>query len=183
MTQSTKTRFECTVAGAIAAGRRRLATIAFSLMFLMLILAVGCWLLGRWVPGSLALMLSFLVWTAWRMSGDPELLWMELDEDTLWLQMKGSRAAHPLADPTARRLSADEIHRIQGLATHAGIVTGSGGFDSHLLGEFALTATNFDNALLVDTGEARLIVTPDDPESFLTAIDSIGAAGLSSTTR
>jgi hypothetical protein len=40
------------------------------------------------------------------------------------------------------------------------------------LGELELYASDFAHAVLVDLGETRLIVTPDDPEAFLGALSS-----------
>ena len=66
-----------------------------------------------------------------------------------------------------RRLAASEIRHVERLASVGGIVAGSGGFDSHLLGEFDLYASNLQNSLFVDAVGSRLVVTPDQPDEFI----------------
>jgi hypothetical protein len=81
----------------------------------------------------------------------------------------------PLRGAVARRLGADEIDHLQGLATVGGVTAGTGGFDSHRLGELDLYASSLDNAVLIDRGESSVVVTPDDPERFLAVVAAAGA--------
>ena len=50
-----------------------------------------------------------------------------------------------------------------------GEVAGTGGFDSHRLGEIDLYASNLANAILLQGEESGTVVTPDDPAAFLAA--------------
>jgi hypothetical protein len=110
---------------------------------------------------------------AWRMSGDLDLLGLDLADGRLTIQMRRRRERFTLEGAAARRLTAEEIAHLERLATNGGVTAGTGGFESHLLGELDLYATDLANAVLVDLGEeARLVVTPDDPEGFLEALSS-----------
>ena len=62
--------FTCSPGGAIAVGRRRLATLFAILGLLMLAAAVAAWFSGPFFPGLLALAVAALVGVAWRMSHD-----------------------------------------------------------------------------------------------------------------
>jgi hypothetical protein len=75
-----------------------------------------------------------------------------------------------VAGSEARRLTAEETAHVEGLATTGGVAAGSGGFESHRLGEIEIFASDFAHAVLIDLGETRLIVTPDDAEGFLAAL-------------
>jgi len=78
----------------------------------------------------------------------------------------------PLPALAARRLRGDEIVHVEGLASAGGMVAGSGGFDSHRLGEFDLYASDLANAVLVEAEEIRVVVTPDEPDEFLASLSS-----------
>ncbi|MEZ5332129.1 MAG: PH domain-containing protein [Thermoanaerobaculia bacterium] len=165
------TRFPCTVGGAIAEGRRRLAWLLWALTLVML--AVAAWMAWerRVFPALLCLIVAGVAWTSWRMSGDLDPLWIEIDEESLSLQLRRKRLASPLLAPAARRLTADEIAYVTRLASRAaGIVAGTGGFDSQRLGEFNLYASDLARAVLVETGESRWVVTPDDPDALVAAL-------------
>lgn len=165
-------QFPCTPGGAILQGRRRLRTLLLGLTLLML--AVGGLTLtaGRIGPGLLALAVALIPWTAWRMSGDLDPFWLDLGDGWLALQMRRRRERFAAAGAQARRLTPDEVAHLESLTTTGGVAAGTGGFESHRLGEFDLYASNLANAVLVDLGETRLIVTPDDPEGFLEALRS-----------
>jgi hypothetical protein len=172
----TARRFPCTPGGAILRGRRRLRLLLVGLTLLMLAVAAATWWgAGRFWPGLLALLVALVPWTAWRMSGDLEPLWLELDRGRLTVQMRRRRERLPLAGATARRLDPDEVEHLERLATTGGVAAGSGGFESHRLGEIDLYASDLSHAVLVELGESRLIVTPDDPEGFLAAMAAISA--------
>ena len=47
----------------------------------------------------------------------------------------------------------------------------TGGFDSHLLGEFDFYASNLEHAVLVEGMDHRLVLTPDDATRFLEALE------------
>ncbi|MCZ6726296.1 MAG: PH domain-containing protein [Acidobacteria bacterium] len=163
-------RFECTAGGLIATGQRTLARLLLGLSAFMVVSGVLVWVSDRLFPALLCLGVAFVLWTTWRMSGDLDLLWLELEHDSLTLQMRRQRLPLPLLAPRARRLDEAERAHIAKLASNGLLLAGTGGFDSHLLGEFNLHATDLANAVLVDTGDSRVVVTPDDPAAFLLAL-------------
>jgi hypothetical protein len=173
-------RFECTIGGAIAAGRRTLARLLLGLCAAMAVTGVLVWIADRKVPALLCLGVAFVLWTIWRMSGDLDLFWLELEREALTIQMRRQRLRLPLLAPRARLLDEAERAHIARLASNGLLLAGTGGFDSHLLGEFNLHASNLDNAVLVDTGDSRVVVTPDDAAAFLRAMggaDVVFSAG------
>jgi hypothetical protein len=95
------------------------------------------------------------------------VLWLELSDDELRIRMRYRSELLAIAGARARRLTAAEIAHLERLATLGGITASHGGYDSHLLGEIELYASDLANAVLVETDERRLIVTPDDPGEFL----------------
>lgn len=173
-------RFTCTPGGAILRGQRRLRRLLIGLTLVMVAGALIFWLNlllrtsggASWWPGLFALLGAAVPWTAWRMSGDLDLLGLELDGGRLVIQMRRRRERFELGAAAARRLTAAEIAHLERLATNGGVTAGAGGFESHLLGELDLYASDLANSVLVDLGETRLIVTPDDPEGFLGALSS-----------
>jgi len=169
-------RFLCTPGGAIARGRRRLSLLLLALA-LALVLAGGfAWATGRRATGVLVLALALVPWTAWRMSGDLEPLWLEVEpgaRPAIVIQMRRRRERFPLDGAAARRLTGEEIAHLATLATSGGVAAGSGGFDSRLLGEIDLYASDLAHAVLLEVGgevDRRLVVTPDDPDAFLGAL-------------
>jgi hypothetical protein len=166
-------RFHCTPGGAIAAGRRTLAWLLLGLCAAMLLAAVLVWIADRKLPAVLCLGVAFVLWTTWRMSGDLDLLWLEIEPERLTLQMRRQRLRLPLLAPRVRRLEEAEAAHAARLASNGLLVAGTGGFDSHLLGEFNLHATDLAHGVLVETGDSRVVVTPDDPEGFITAFHGI----------
>jgi hypothetical protein len=171
-------RFACSPGGAILRGRSRLRRLLVGLTILMLAVAVGVWMTDqRWLAAFVVL-IAAVPWTAWRMSGDLDALWLEVGDGFLAIQMRRRRERFPTAGAEARRLTEEETAHLERLATSGGVSAGTGGFESHLLGELDLYASDFAHALLVDLGERRLIVTPDDPEGFLTALSGEPAAGM-----
>jgi len=165
-------QFPCTPGGAILGGRRRLRALLLGLTLLML--AVGALTLtaGQIGPGLWALVVALVPWTAWRMSGDLDPFWLDLEDGRLAIQMRRRRERFAASGAQARRLEPDEIAHLESLTTTGGVTAGSGGFESHRLGEFDLYASDLAHAVLVDLGETRLIVTPDDPEGFVQALRS-----------
>ena len=135
----------------------------------MAVAAILVFVADRKLPAALCLAVAFALWTTWRMSGDLDLFWLEVEPEHLVVQMRRQRLRLPLYAPRARALDADERAHVERLASNGLVVAGTGGFDSHLLGEFNLHATDLDNAVLVDTGDSRVIVTPDDPTGFMAA--------------
>lgn len=169
----TARRFPCTPGGAVLRGRRRLRALLVGLALLMVAVAVAAWTAHRFWPGLLALLVATIPWTAWRMSGDLDPFWLDLTDGWLTVQMRRRRERFPVSgvsEEGARRLTPEETAHIEGLATSGGVAAGSGGFESHRLGEIDLYASDFANAVLIDLGESRLIVTPDDPEALLAAL-------------
>jgi hypothetical protein len=168
-------RFLCTPRGPIAKGRRNLRRLLFGLALILLAAGAFAWATGRHWPAALAWVLALVPWTAWRMSGDLEPLWLDIvlgdgGGGTLLVQMRRRHERLPIEGAAARLLTAEEIAHVEGLATAGGMVAGSGGFDSRLLGEFDLYASDLSHAVLLDLGESRLVVTPDDPAAFLAAL-------------
>ena len=176
-------RFLCTPAGAVAVSRRRLRRLLLGLALPMATLAL--WLLfdGRYGAAALSLGVSFLAWFAWRMSGDLDAFWLEIEDGELAVQMRRRREAVALGKPAIRVLEIDEVAHLGELMTTAGMLFASGSFDSHRLGECHLFATCLENAVLVEVdhvgnvedpeeegGRLRWIVTPDDPEAFVAAL-------------
>ncbi len=103
-------------------------------------------------------------------AGDLDPLALELSAEELTLKLRRGRASLPREGLAARALDADERAHLASLASVAGIVAGSGGFDSHRLGEFELFASDLAHAVLVEGEAGRWIVTPDDPQAFLVAL-------------
>ncbi|HEX3127175.1 MAG TPA: PH domain-containing protein [Thermoanaerobaculia bacterium] len=163
-------RFPCTAGGAILRGRLRLRRLLVGLTVLMTAVGIATIAYGRVFPGIFALLVALVPWTAWRMSGDLDPLWLELAKGSLNVQMRRRNERFPVAGAEARRLTAEEIGSLERLATSGGLVAGTGGFESRLLGELDLYASDFANAVLVEAGDLRLVVTPDDPEGFLAAL-------------
>ena len=162
-------RFPSTPGGAVLRGRIRLRRLLVGLTLLMIGVAVAAWIGGQRWPAVFALLVAAIPWTAWRMSGDLDLLWLDVGNGYLTIQMRRRRERFPLGGAEARRLSPEEIAHLEGLATTGGVTAGTGGFDSRLLGELDLYAGDFANAVLVDLGENRVVVTPDNPDGFLEA--------------
>jgi Bacterial PH domain len=171
-------RFSCAPGGAVLRGQRRLRRLLVGLALVLVAAAVLFWLSllirggGPWWPGLFALLAAAVPWLAWRMSGDLDLLALELDGGRLAIEMRRRRERFAASGAVARRLTPEEIAHLERLATNGGITAGTGGFESHRLGELDLYASDLANAVLVDLGETRLIVTPDDPEGFLQALSA-----------
>jgi hypothetical protein len=163
-------RFVSSAGGAIARGRRRLRWLLGGLCGFLLAAAVGAFSVGRFGPGAIALLALAVPLFAWRTASDHETLWLALDDGGLEIRMRWRQRRLPLAGAVARRLSAEEIADLERLATLGGITAGSGGFESRRLGEFELYASDLRNAVLVEAGEERLVVTPDDAEAFLSSL-------------
>lgn len=169
-------RYACTPGGAILRGQRRLRRLLVGLALVLVASAVLYWLSllmrggGSWWPGLFALLGAAVPWMAWRMSGDLDLLGLEVEGGRLMIRMRRRGERYDLAGAVCRRLTPEEICYLERLATNGGVTAGTGGFESHRLGEFDLYASDLANAVLVDLGETRLIVTPDEPEGFLEAL-------------
>jgi hypothetical protein len=167
---TTERQFPCTPGGAILQGRRRLRNLLLGLTALMLVVGGLTLTAGRTGPGLLALAVAMIPWTAWRMSGDLDPFWLEVGGGKLTVQMRRRRERFAAAGAEARPLTPEEVAHLETLTSSGGVSAGTGGFESHRLGEFDLYASNLGNAVLVDLGETRLIVTPDDPAAFLAAL-------------
>ncbi len=162
--------FPCTPGGAVARGRERLRRLLLALVAILCLAALYAWLERRFWPGALALVAAFVPWTAWRMSGDRDVVALEIARGALRVRLRRGRAELPLQEARARRLSADEIAHLERLATIGGVTASTGGFESHRLGELELFATDLRNAVLVESGEERWVVTPDDPDGLAAAV-------------
>jgi len=136
----------------------------------LLAAAILAFALGRIAAGVIALLLAALPWLAWRAGTDSEVLWLELSDEELRIRMRYRSELLAVAGARARRLTVPEILHLERLATLGGITASHGGYESHLLGEIELYASDLANAVLVEAEERRLIVTPDDPEGVLREI-------------
>ncbi len=166
-------RFACTPGGAVARGRRRLRRFLLGLSLFMLAVGAVALVFKQIGGGLLAWVVAVVLWIAWRMSSDAELLWLELDRGMLTIRMRWQRERVPLGGATARRLTPEETAHLERLASTGGVVAGSGGFESHLLGELDLYASDLAHAVLVELPERRLVVTPDDPDGFVAAVAGV----------
>jgi hypothetical protein len=163
-------RFPCTAGGAVLRGRLRLRRLLLGLTVLMAVVGVITIAVGRLFPGIFALLVALVPWMAWRMSGDLDPLWLDVSKGTLTVQMRRRNERFQIAGADARRLTPEEIESLERLTTSGGLVAGTGGFESRLLGEFDLYASDLANAVLLESGDLRMVVTPDDPEAFLTTL-------------
>ncbi|MGB6335579.1 MAG: PH domain-containing protein [Thermoanaerobaculia bacterium] len=163
-------RFPCTLGGSIAASRRRFKVLMLGMGFLMLAVAVVVFLDGRVVAALLALAVALVSRLAWRMSGDLTPVWLEVDAGSLTVRTRSRRVKIPLEGVSAKALTPDELAHLERLAAVGGFVVATGGFDSHLLGEFDLYASDLGHAVLVEAMDHRLVLTPDDPTRFREAL-------------
>ena len=169
--------FNCTPGGVIARSRNRFKLFMWAMTAVVLIAAVGAWLTDRSGSALVAAIVALIPWTAWRMSGDLDALFVRIDGEVLVLQLRRQRLEYPLLGARARPLTEDEIAHLRGLATRGGLTSGSGGFDSHRMGEVELFASDLANAILVEAGESRLVLTPDEPQRFLDALLEFASHG------
>jgi hypothetical protein len=163
-------RFACTAGGAVLRGRRRLRVLLAALAGFLLAAAALAFSTGRIAPGVIALVALAVPAFAWRAASDHETLWLALEADLLEIRMRWSRRTLALAGARARRLDSEEVSDLERLATLGGIAAGSGGFESRRLGELELYASDFRNAVLVEAGEERLVLTPDAADDFVDAV-------------
>lgn len=162
--------FGCTPDGVVATGQKRLARV-FALLGLALLMAAGFALATRQVfAGAIALLLALGVFIIYRMSRELDPTELVVENENLAILMRHALRRLPLEGATIRRLNQDEIEHLAVLTSSGGFVAGSGGFDSHLLGEFDLYASRLENAVLLETLDGRAIVTPDEPEAFVATV-------------
>lgn len=162
--------FECTSDGAIAAGQRRMGRIFALLGFALLAAALFAFRTRQVFAGVIALLLAFGVFVIYRMSRELDPTKLELEDRTLTVYMRHALRELPLEGASIRRLTEDEIEHLAGLASSGGFVAGAGGFDSHRLGEFDLYASRLDNAVLLETTDGRVVLTPDEADDFVAAV-------------
>jgi len=159
--------FACSLGGQIATGRKRLRALLLGVAIAMLAMAVVVAATGRIGPALLALGAAGLAWFSWRTGTELDLESLEIRENTLNVKLRRHEVSIPLDGLRSRRLTAEEIQHLEKLSSLGPFTAGSGGFDSHLLGEFDLYATHFESAVLIETEGLRFVLTPDDPESLL----------------
>ena len=174
--QQPVSRFPCTPGGVVARGRRRMEWLFLVLALIMLAAAVATWVSGRLVPGLLAITVVVIIALARRMSRELQPRAVEMGPGSLTIETESHRIDLPIDGAKVRQLEASEIRHLERLASVGGIVAGSGGFDSHLLGEFDLYASNLQNSLLVDAAGSRLVLTPDRPEEFVETFRLLAAS-------
>jgi hypothetical protein len=165
-------RFPCTLGGTIAASRRRFKVLMLGMGILMLAVAVVVFLDGRVVAALLALVVALVSRLAWRMSGDLTPVRLEVGPGSLTVRTRSRGVDIPLEGASARALTADELAHLERLASAGGFVVSCGGFDSHLLGEFDLYASDLSHGVLVEGIDHRVVLTPDDPLRFLEVLDT-----------
>lgn len=167
--------FRCTPDGVVATGQRRLARV-FGLLGLSLFVAAGFAFLTRQIfAGAVALVLAFGVFIIYRMSRELDPTALVVEDGNLAILMRHAMRRLALGETSIRRLTEDEIEHLAGLTSSGGFVAGAGGFDSHILGEFDLYASRLENAVLVETSDGRVIVTPDEPDDFIATISGVSS--------
>jgi hypothetical protein len=178
--------FSTTLGGAVAHGRRRLRTLLGLVLVVMLAVAIAAFAVGRGGAGLVALVVAVGPLFAIGLVGETGLEGLQVGRGVLVIERTSGQEPVALAGNTARRLTQDEIRHLERLAESAGIVAGTGGYDSTRLGELDLYASDLSNAVLVECpleesprrtfssttppSKRRLVVTPDDPEAFLAAL-------------
>lgn len=168
--------FVCTPAGSVKAGRRRLNLLLLVPTGLMVVATIVSWARGSIFPGLLAAGVAIALVVAWRMASDLEPIYLKVDGSRLEVRLRWSLFHIDLTDAGARRLTTQEQTHLEGLASAGGIVATSGGYDSHMLGEFDLYASDLANAVLLEAEEVRYIMTPDDADGFVAAVGRIPPA-------
>ncbi len=163
-------RFSCSPGGAVQRGRRRLRLLFAALAAALAAAAAVAFTVGRSAAGVIAVLLAALPWLAWRAGTDSEVLWLELGENELRIRMRYRSELLSRAGARARRLTPAEIAHLERLASLGGITASHGGYESHLLGEIELYASDLANSVVLEVGERRLVLTPDDLESFVSAL-------------
>lgn len=169
-------RFSTTPRGAVARARSRRARLLIGLAALMAAVAVATFFAGRIIPGLLALAAAVAPLLAWRWTSDGDLLWLDLGPDELRIQLRGGRERLALAGASARRLDENEIRHLESLIAGSGFGAGCGSFDSRLLGEVDLFATDLERAVLVTSGEQAAVVTPDETQRFVDRLETRAAS-------
>lgn len=171
--------FGCTPDGVVASGQQRLARVFAFLGFALLLAAAYALLTGQIFGGALAFLLALGVFVVYRMSRELDPTELVVEDQALAIFMRHALRRIPLEGATVRRLNEDEIDHLVRLTSSGGFVAGSGGFDSHVLGEFDLYASRLENSVLLETLDGRLIVTPNEPDAFVAAITraSTGTGG------
>ena len=168
MSQTTEpTVFTCTPGGAVAEGIRRFKWLLIILALSMIVAAIGAWATDRFIPGLIAAMVAAVVGLAWRMSNDLRPRRLTLEPARMLIETPRQLISVPIEGAQIRPLEPEEIAHLESLASAGGFVAGSGGFDSRLLGEFDLYASDFAQALFIQAPEGRIVVTPDRAARFL----------------
>lgn len=168
--------FACTPAGPVAAGRRRLNLLLLVPAGSMFVATLVSWIRGSVFPGLLAAGVGVALVVAWRMASDLEPIYLKIDDNRLEVRLRWSLFRIDLADASARRLTEEEQSHLESLASAGGIVATSGGYDSHMLGEFDLYASDLSNSVLLEAEDVRYIVTPDAADGFVEAVGRIHAS-------
>lgn len=164
--------FSSTPDGVVAASQRRLGWM-FSAMALALFGASAFALLTRqFFAAVIALILAFGVFIIHRMSRELDVTELIVENGGVSIYMRHALRTLPLEDSRMRRLDDDEIAHLESLTSTGGFAAGAGGFDSHRLGEFDLYASRLENAILLETTDGRVILTPDEPDEFMSAVSA-----------
>ena len=171
--------------GAVAQSRRRIRWLLLGMALPMVALAIWMFALGRIGAGGLSLGSAALALYGLRLRSDLDPLWLEITNGRLGIQLRSRRDEILLLGLSARRLETEEIAHVLRLASTAGMMFASAAFESHTLGSCNLFATNLEKAVLIevddpdadpgDDQKLRWIVTPDEPDDFVTAILEAGS--------
>jgi hypothetical protein len=144
----------------------------------MILAAIVAWSAGRLIPGLIAAAVAGVVGLAWRMSNDLRPRRLTLEPTLMLIETPRQLIPIPIEGAEIRPLEPEEIEHLESLASAGGFVAGSGGFDSRLLGEFDLYASDFSHALFIQAKEGCYIVTPARPSKFLDKFRQMAASPL-----
>lgn len=174
-------KFTCTAGGSVEADRRKLQRGLVGLA--LAVFAVVVVLIVRGVLGSaviLTLVGAVTVYAA-RMVRDLDLLWIEWTpgggDEALALQLRRQRLFRP-APASARLLTDEEAAHLRQLTRWSGFQVATGGYESRMLGEIEVYTCNLDRPVLLQLAEEALVVTPDEPERLVAAVQGGGAVDL-----
>ncbi len=170
-------RFACSPGGEVEADRRKLQR-GLGLLTLVVV-TVAAVLVVQGVYGSAVLLtlVALLTIYAARMARDLDLMWIDLNDDSLALQLRRRRLLRPVPI-TARQLTEEETQHLRQLTRWSGFQVATGGYDSHLLGEIEAYTSNLERPVLLQLPEEALVVTPDEPEGLVAAVQGGGGVDL-----
>ena len=162
----------------MALGIHRFRWLLIILALSMILAALAAWATDRLIPGIIAVTVAAVIGLAWRMSNDLRPRRLSLEPALMLIETPRQLIPVPIEGAQIRSLEPEEIEHLEGLASAGGFVAGSGGFDSRLLGEFDLYASDFSHALFIQAAVGRYVVTPDRPARFIDRFRLMAASPL-----